>query len=75
MYKPEPQATIEDDELYPRAVQLVRETKRVSISYIQRQFKLGYNRAARIVEAMESENIVSKIDNVGHRDIIFKPNE
>ena len=68
-YKPEPQATIEDDDFYMPAVELVRRTKRVSISYIQRQFKIGYNRAARLVEAMESQDVVSNPDNKGHRDV------
>ncbi len=69
-WKEEPQATIEDDELYQPAVAYVRKNKRATISYIQRNFKIGFNRAARIIEAMESQNIVSKMDNRGHRDIL-----
>ena len=69
-WKEEPKATIEDDEYYPQAVDLVKGTKRASISFLQRQMQLGYNRAARIIEAMESEGIISKPNNIGIRKIL-----
>lgn len=58
------------DPLYPAAVQAVLDNKRVSISMIQRILKLGYNRAARFVETMEGEGIVSAPDYKGDRKII-----
>lgn len=50
----------EDTELYARAVQLVKETGYVSVSFIQRRFRIGYNRAARLVEKMEQEGVVAQ---------------
>lgn len=60
----------EQDPLYDQAVQLVLETRRASISSIQRRFKIGYNRAARIVEAMEKAGLVSAMDNSGGREVL-----
>jgi S-DNA-T family DNA segregation ATPase FtsK/SpoIIIE len=59
-----------DDELYNDAVKFVLETKKVSISSIQRRFKIGYNRAARIVEQMEQNGIVSSMETNGSREVI-----
>ena len=60
MEEPEPAETDEDmDEKYEAAVQIVKETRQVSISMIQRKLRIGYNRAARLVEIMEREGIVS----------------
>lgn len=64
----------EKDEFYDRAVAFVLETRRVSISSIQRKFKIGYNRAARIVEAMETAGLVSAMQSNGGREILL-PNE
>ncbi len=58
------------DEFYDRAVQIVSETKRVSISSIQRQFRIGYNRAARIVELMEQQGVVSSPNGQGQRQVL-----
>lgn len=60
----------ECDELYEQAVALVMGERKVSISYIQRYFKIGYNRSATIVEQMERNGIVSKADAMGKREII-----
>lgn len=59
-----------NDGLYPEAVAHVIKTGRVSVSSIQRQFRLGYNRAARLVERMEAEGIVSGPDSLGARTIL-----
>lgn len=59
------------DPLYEQAIEFITKTKRVSISSIQRNFKIGYNRAARMVEAMEQAGIVSAMDN-GTREVIAK---
>ncbi|QEK38169.1 DNA translocase FtsK [Candidatus Cytomitobacter indipagum] len=59
-----------DDPMYTQAVQIVLRDQRVSISYIQRQLQIGYNRSARIVESMEEQGIVSKPDRSGKREIL-----
>jgi S-DNA-T family DNA segregation ATPase FtsK/SpoIIIE len=48
----------ESDDLYDRAIAIVAETRNASISYIQRRLKIGYNRAARMIEQMEEEGVV-----------------
>ncbi len=60
----------EQDALYDQAVQIVIETRRASISNIQRRLKIGYNRAARIVEAMEAAGVVSPMENSGSREVL-----
>lgn len=60
----------EQDPLYDQAVQIVLETRRASISSIQRRLKIGYNRAARIVEAMEAAGIVSPMESNGSREVL-----
>ncbi|MCH9665044.1 MAG: DNA translocase FtsK 4TM domain-containing protein [Gammaproteobacteria bacterium] len=60
----------EKDELYAEAVEFIRESERVSISLVQRKFKIGYNRAARIIEFMEEDGVVSSMDNAGKRTIL-----
>ena len=62
----------DDDPLYAEAVQVVMETKKTSISYIQRKLRIGYNRAANIIEAMESNGILSAQQSNGNREIINK---
>ncbi len=65
----------ERDPLYDEAVRFVTETRRVSISGIQRKFKIGYNRAARIVEDMERAGIVSAAEGNGARSVLAPPAE
>lgn len=66
----------EQDALYDEAVEFVVNGRRVSISSVQRRFKIGYNRAARIVEAMESAGIVSTAGSNGNREVLApKPQE
>ncbi len=60
----------EQDPVYDQAAQFVIETQRVSISSIQRRFKIGYNRAARIVEAMEAAGLVSPMESNGNRQVL-----
>ncbi|MGE4502330.1 MAG: DNA translocase FtsK 4TM domain-containing protein [Thiomicrospira sp.] len=60
----------EQDLLYDEAVEFVIQSGRVSISSVQRRFKIGYNRAARIVEAMESAGVVSTMQANGNREVL-----
>lgn len=60
----------EQDPVYDEAVKFVTQTRRVSVSSIQRRFKIGYNRAARIVEAMEVAGVVSTMENNGGREVL-----
>ncbi|KFZ31896.1 cell division protein FtsK [Pseudidiomarina salinarum] len=60
----------ESDALYDEAVAFVTETRRVSISSVQRKFRIGYNRAARIVEQMEMSGVVSNAGHNGQREVI-----
>lgn len=60
---------MEKDEKYPEAVQLVLETGQASISMIQRRLRVGYNRAARMIEAMEMEGIVGPSDGIRPREV------
>ncbi len=69
-------ADAEMDDLYDAAVAFVTEGRRVSISSVQRQFRIGYNRAARIVEAMESAGVISTSGPNGNREVLApKPQE
>jgi S-DNA-T family DNA segregation ATPase FtsK/SpoIIIE len=63
-------ADAEQDPLYDQAVQFIIQARRVSVSSIQRRFKIGYNRAARIVEGMEIAGIVSPMESNGNREIL-----
>ncbi len=63
----------EQDELYDQAVQIVTESRRASVSGIQRRLKIGYNRAARIVEAMEAAGVVSAMQSNGGREVLAPP--
>ena len=61
----------EDGDLYSQAINIVRTERKISISYLQRQLKIGYNRAADIVERMEKEGLVSAPNRVGKREILI----
>ncbi len=63
----------ERDALYDQAVAIVTETRKASISYVQRRLKIGYNRAARIVEDMEAAGVVSAVQHNGSREVIAAP--
>lgn len=68
-----PEEPIEYDEFYDQAVAIVAETRQASISYLQRRLKIGYNRAARIVEIMEKEGIVGPQHGPGPREVLIDP--
>ena len=59
-----------DNDLYSQAVAIVRNDKKASTSYIQRKLRIGYNRAAALIDRMEEEGIVSAADHVGRREVI-----
>ncbi len=61
------------DPLYDEAVRIVTETRKASISYIQRRLKIGYNRAARIVEEMEASGLVGPLESNGSREVLAAP--
>jgi S-DNA-T family DNA segregation ATPase FtsK/SpoIIIE len=63
----------EQDALYDTAVAIVIETRRASISSIQRRLKIGYNRAARMMDAMEAAGIVSPMESSGAREVLVPP--
>ena len=65
------EADAEKDVLYDQAVQIVIDTKKASISGIQRRLKIGYNRAARMVESMESAGLVGPLESNGTREILI----
>tara|TARA_Y100000590_G_scaffold413372_1_gene509140 strand:+ start:707 stop:3004 length:2298 start_codon:yes stop_codon:yes gene_type:complete len=62
----------EVDEFYSEAVKLVILKKKASTSLIQRHFQIGYNRAARIIETMEQNNVVTEADRIGRREVLLK---
>ena len=61
------------DPLYDEAVRIVTETRKASISYIQRRLKIGYNRAARMVEEMEQSGLVGPLESNGSREVLAAP--
>jgi len=63
----------EQDALFDEAVAFVTETRRVSISSVQRKLKIGYNRSANLVEAMESAGVVSTAGHNGMREVLAPP--
>ena len=58
------------DQLYMNAIELVKSEGKASTSFLQRKLQIGYNRAARIIDMMEEEGIVSKPNHVGKREIL-----
>src|SRR5690554_603246 len=63
----------EEDPLYDEAVRFVTETRRASISSVQRKLKIGYNRAARMIEAMEMAGVVTSMNTNGSREVLAPP--
>ncbi|MGE4356076.1 DNA translocase FtsK [Halothiobacillus sp.] len=61
------------DEYYDQAVAIVTETRKASISYVQRRLKIGYNRAARLIEEMENDGIVGQLQANGSREVLAPP--
>jgi S-DNA-T family DNA segregation ATPase FtsK/SpoIIIE len=68
--KAQPGADAEQDPLYDQAVQVVMDTRKASISGVQRRLKIGYNRAARMVESMETAGLVGPLQSNGSREIL-----
>ena len=58
------------DELYQTAVEIIKSEGKASTSFLQRKLQIGYNRAARIIDMMEADGIVSKANHVGKRDVL-----
>jgi DNA segregation ATPase FtsK/SpoIIIE, S-DNA-T family len=63
----------ESDALYDQAVAIVTESRKASISYVQRRLKIGYNRAARMIEEMEASGVVSAMQSNGSREVLAPP--
>ena len=63
----------EDDSLYDEAVAFVTETRKASISSVQRKLRIGYNRAARMIETMEAAGVVSSMGSNGQREVLAPP--
>jgi len=62
----------EKDELYAQVIELIQTERKISTSFIQRKFQIGYNRAARIMEQLEEDGIISKANAMGKREILIK---
>jgi DNA segregation ATPase FtsK/SpoIIIE, S-DNA-T family len=63
----------ENDQMYDQAVRFVTESRKASISAVQRKFRIGYNRAARLIEAMEMAGVVSAMSSNGNREVLAPP--
>jgi S-DNA-T family DNA segregation ATPase FtsK/SpoIIIE len=63
----------EQDALYDEAVRIVTESRKASISGVQRRLKIGYNRAARMIEAMEAAGLVGPLNTNGSREVLAPP--
>ncbi|MGA8260668.1 MAG: DNA translocase FtsK 4TM domain-containing protein [Arenicellales bacterium] len=63
----------EDDPLYDQALRIVTESRRASVSAVQRQLRVGYNRAARMIEAMEQAGVVGPLQSNGKREVLAPP--
>ncbi len=64
-----PSTTVDKDELYQKALDLIKNEGKASTSFLQRKLQIGYNRAARIVDMMEENGVVSKANHVGKREV------
>ena len=58
------------DELYQQALEIIQSEGKASTSFLQRKLQIGYNRAARIIDMMEADGVVSKANHVGKRDVL-----
>ena len=58
------------DKLYETALQIIKTERKASTSFLQRKLQIGYNRAARIIDTMEENGVVSKANHVGKRDVL-----
>ena len=65
----------EKDPLYDQAVEIVVKTRRPSISLVQRHLRIGYNRAARLIEDMERAGLVSSMHTNGNREVLVPPKQ
>jgi len=65
-----PSSKGDKDELYQQAVDIIKSEGKASTSFLQRKLQIGYNRAARIIDMMEAEGLVSKANHVGKRDVL-----
>ena len=63
----------EKDELYDEAVAFVAQSRRASISAVQRRLRIGYNRAARMIETMEEAGVLSPMASNGNREVLIPP--
>ncbi len=61
-----------DDEMYDRAVAVVCRERKASTSFVQRHLQIGYNRAARIIERMEAEGVISQANHAGKREVLAR---
>ena len=66
----EASGSVDKDELYQAALDIIRSEGKASTSFLQRKLQIGYNRAARIIDMMEADGIVSKANHVGKRDVL-----
>ena len=66
-------ADAEQDPLYDEALRIVTETRRASISGVQRRLRIGYNRAARLIEEMERSGVVGELQPNGQREVLAPP--
>ena len=60
----------DSDELYSKALEIIKSEGKASTSFLQRKLQIGYNRAARIIDIMEEKGIVSKANHVGKREVL-----
>jgi S-DNA-T family DNA segregation ATPase FtsK/SpoIIIE len=70
---PKDSSGADQDALYDEAVAIVTESRKASISYVQRRLKIGYNRAARMIEEMEASGVVSPVQSNGSREVLAPP--
>jgi S-DNA-T family DNA segregation ATPase FtsK/SpoIIIE len=63
------------DDLYDKALSIVARERKATTSYIQRRLQIGYNRAARLIERMEEEQVISKPNHKGMREVLLPEHE